>query len=243
MSSDFLNSPSISVTFPFTSNSVHRSFNSLPALPVLLRPIFAPLKSSKKLGSAGKSLLFRPVFSLGSFSFHNLLSKGRLSVEPCRLVAVSLAWDTSFCLCALATVKGYTGAFFVLGLRKSRLSRDDSTVAWCRGVVVNDLVVVEGTCGLDGFVLLPRGWELWQVAAREGVKKPTCSDCACRKRRTGREGVDTGSAGDGLISLIKDEMRPQYSRYSTLYKVLISRENICQEDGNLRGALPSFRIG
>ena len=43
MSSDFLNSPSISVTFPLTSNSVHRSFNSLPAFPVLLRPIFAPL--------------------------------------------------------------------------------------------------------------------------------------------------------------------------------------------------------
>ena len=106
MSSDFLNSPSMRVTFPFTSNSVHRSFNSLPALPDLLRPIFAPPKSSKKLGSGGKSVDFRPVFSLGSFSFHNLLSKGRLSVEPCRLVAVSLAWDMSFCLCALAKVEG-----------------------------------------------------------------------------------------------------------------------------------------
>lgn len=217
MSSDFLNSPSMSVTFPFTSNSVHRSFNSLPGFPVLLRPIFAPLKPSRKLGSGGKSVVFRPVFSLGSFSFHNLLSKGRLSVEPCRLVAVSLARDMSFCLCALVEVKGYTGAFLVLGLRKSRLSRDDSTVAWCRGVVVNDLVVVEVTCGLHGFALLPLGWELWQVAAREGVKKPTCSDWDCRKRRTGRDGVDTGSAGDGLISLIKDDNRPQYRRYSMLY--------------------------
>ena len=103
---------------------------------------------------------FRPVFSLASFTFHNLFSKGRVSVEPCRLVAAGLTWDISFCLCALARVKGYTGAFLVLGLRKSRLSRDDSTVAWCRGVVVNDLVVVEGTCGLHGFALLPLGWEL-----------------------------------------------------------------------------------
>ena len=131
MSSVFLNSPSMSVTFPFTSNSVHRSFNSLPAFPVLLRPIFAPSKPSRKLGSGGKSAVLRPVLSLGSFSFHNLLSKGRLSVEPCRLVGLGLAWDMSFCLCALAKVKGYTGAFLVLGLRKSRLSRDDSTVAWC----------------------------------------------------------------------------------------------------------------
>lgn len=151
----------MSVTFPFTSNSVHRNFNSLPAFPVLLRAIFAPPKPSRKLGSGGKSLVFRPVLSLGSFNFHNLLSKGRLSVEPCRLVAASLAWDRSFCLCALAKVRGCNGAVLVLGRRKSRLSKDDSTVAWCRGVVVNDLVLVEGTCGLHGFALVPLDWELW----------------------------------------------------------------------------------
>ena len=131
ISSDFLNSPSMSVTFPFMSNSVHRSFNSLPAFPVLLRAIFAPPKPSRKLGSGGKSLDFRPVFSLGSFSFHNLFSKGRLSVDPCRLVAAILACDTSFCLCTLAKLRGCDDVFLVLGRRKSRLSRDDSTVAWC----------------------------------------------------------------------------------------------------------------
>ena len=74
--------------------------------------------------------------------------------------------------------------------------------------MVNDLVVVEGTCGLHGFALLPLDGEHWQVAAREGVKKPTCSDWDCRKRKTGKEGVDTGSAEDGLISLINDDIRP-----------------------------------
>ena len=52
ISSDFLNSPSTTTTFPFSSNSVHRSFSSFVAF---ILPSVAPLASLRN-GSGGRSL-------------------------------------------------------------------------------------------------------------------------------------------------------------------------------------------
>lgn len=85
MSSVFLNSPSMSVTFPSLSNSVHRSFSSFAIFPALLRPMLVPPTSSRKLGSGGRSVGFIFGFSFRSFCFHSLLYRGRMFVDARRL--------------------------------------------------------------------------------------------------------------------------------------------------------------
>ena len=137
MSSVFLNSPSMSVTFPSLSNSVHRSFSSFAAFPALLRPRLVPPTSSKNVGSGGRLVGFVLGLSLCSLGFNNLLNRGQIRVDACRLALVYLEIILVLAgLCALALSRRFVGPYLEGGHKKSRFSNDDSTVAFRDGVVV-----------------------------------------------------------------------------------------------------------
>lgn len=76
ISSLFLNSPLTSVTLPFSSSSVHRSFNSLVGRVTRPNPCGPPL-SSRKLASGGACSLF------GGTGFRWLLGRQRLHALFC----------------------------------------------------------------------------------------------------------------------------------------------------------------
>lgn len=202
ISSDFLNSPSMNVTFPFSSNSVHRNFNSFAPLTVFLRPKFVLPESSKKPGSAGEPLDFEAVFSLRHLSFHGLFHSGRVSVDAYREGFVLSGGEPKSAGGFLAKAENLDDPRSGYGLRKSRLRRDDSTEA-CRGKSVAKCLLAEGrACAtFPRDACAPRHEEFWlAVALVLGVKKQTCSDWDRRKRRTDEEGADTVGLGTGLIS-------------------------------------------
>ena len=128
ISSDFLNSPSMKLTFPFSSNSVHRSFNSFAPFTNFLRPRVVLPASSKKLGGASESLGFKAGFSVPHLSFHGLLHWGRVSVDAYReelVFSKGKPKGASKFLLPRAAELGDPRPEH--GLRKSRLRRDDST--------------------------------------------------------------------------------------------------------------------
>ncbi len=130
----------MSVTFPSLSNSVHRSFISFAAFPALLRPRLVPPTSSKKLGSGGRLVGFILGFSLYSLGFSSLFNKGQIRVDACRLVFVHVD-DILFLggLGALALPRGFASPYLEGGREKSRLSTEDSHVAFRDEVVVRYL--------------------------------------------------------------------------------------------------------
>ena len=85
ISSVFLNSPSMKVTFPSLSNSVHLSLSSFAAFPGCLRLRLVPPTSSRKQGRGGKFVDFRFFFSCHSCGFHSLFNNVRESVDAHRL--------------------------------------------------------------------------------------------------------------------------------------------------------------
>lgn len=82
ISSLFLYSPLTSVTFPFSSNSVHRKHGSLRVFAVRVRPRLKRLPSAPSSMRLGAQSLF--VASFERFRPSNLRNKGRFLVETCR---------------------------------------------------------------------------------------------------------------------------------------------------------------
>lgn len=146
INSDFLNSPSMNVTFPFSSNSVHLSFNSFTPLTVFLRPKLVLPASSKKPGSVGESLDFDARFSLRHLSFHGLFHRGRVSVDAYREGLVFSGGEPKGAEDFLVRVENLGDPRSEYGLRKSRLRRDDSTEACRRELVVKWFLAEGRTC-------------------------------------------------------------------------------------------------
>lgn len=195
ISSLFLNSPLISVTFPLLSNSVHRKRSSFDAFAARLRPILNKFPVPSSRNGPLFVVAFLSAFPAVPFRLksNNLRSNGRLFVDEC--LDDSRHVKNGFAIGLRQTEGRDWGVFRHLDRRLGTLKNPACKVARHDAVLICVQLDKDEVCDNCRFL------EEWGCVDGLDVKKSTESDCERRNRSNDTEGADGLSGARESISV------------------------------------------